>query len=105
MSFTKPGSVEIARFLNAGNILPKDMVSPGANGADWVLLPRNAVRIADQRGDVTAHLEDMVFIDGRFEVSVVVGDHTVTFYSDIRPQPSGPIELNIQKDQIVPLEA
>lgn len=103
--FTKPGSIEIARFLNAGNILPKDMVCATSNGADWVLLPRNAVRIADQNGDMTARLEDIVFIDGRFEVSVVVGGHNVTFYSDTRPHPSDHIELTIRADQIVPLEA
>ncbi len=103
--FTRPGSVEIARFLNSGNILPQNVLAQSGQDNEWILLPRNAVRIVKKSGDVTARLHDMVFIDGRFEVSVDVRGHNLTFYSDIKPEHADHVELTISRDQIVPLEA
>ncbi len=104
--FTTPKTVEIAKFLNAGNILPAGVL-PGANsaGADWMLLPRNAFQIVGSGGDVSATLKDTVFIDGRFEVSVEFKGERVTFFSDTRPDANTQIELNVQTDQIVPLQS
>ena len=103
--FSTPATVEIAKFLNAGNILPGHLL-PNANkaGADWILLPRNAVRIVPKGGGVRASLQDMVFIDGRFEVSVEFKGEILTFFSETKPDTTAQIELSVQADQIVPLK-
>lgn len=102
--FSTPKTVEIAKFLNAGNILPSKLL-PNViqSGADWLLLPRNAVQIAPGKGDVQASMQDLVFIDGRFEVTVKVMGENVTFFSDSRPEHADHLDLSILADQIVPL--
>lgn len=103
--FTTPKTVEIARFLNAGNILPTEVLPEAIQTpANWMLLPRNAFQIVERDGDVRASLKDMVFIDGRFEVSVEYKGESLTFFSDTRPDAEAQIELNVQMDQIVPLQ-
>lgn len=103
--FTRPKTVKIAKFLNAGNILPAHLL-PEANRAEaeWMLLPRSAFRIVEKDGDVSAALKDLVFIDGRFEISVDFKGENLTFFSDTRPDTNSQIELDVQADQIVPLQ-
>lgn len=103
--FTNPATVEIAKFLNAGNILPQNILSQDGSEDAWVLLPRNAVRIVRQSGDLSARVHDMMFIDGRFEVTVNLKGHSLTFYSDIRPEHADQIELSVAREQIVRLDA
>ena len=46
----------------------------------------------------------MVFIDGRFEVSVEFKGEILTFFSETKPDTTAQIELSVQADQIVPLK-
>ncbi len=104
--FTNPQSVDIAKFLNAGNILPHNVLSPAEAASDWILLPRNAVRIVhDTPGDLSARVHDMVFIDGRFEVTVDIEGYSLTFYSETRPDHAGHVALSVAREQIVRLDA
>lgn len=103
--FTRPGNVGIARFVNAGNIVPRAFLDDGPWTDDWLLLPRNALQVAPAGGDVTAKVQDMVFIDGRFEVKVEARGQELTFFSDARPSESGEIELTVRRETVVPLSA
>ncbi|QPM90840.1 ABC transporter ATP-binding protein [Pseudooceanicola algae] len=103
--FTRPSTVGIARFVNAGNIVPRDFLGNTPWTDDWLLLPRNALQIAPDRGEVTARVQDVVFIDGRFEVKVEVQGQDLTFFSETRPVDTGQVELNILRDNVVPLSA
>lgn len=104
--FKTPKTVGIARFLNAGNILPADSLSLARPaGADWIMLPRNAVDIVPGPGDITARIRDLVFIDGRFEVTAEVAGRSLTFFADQPPARSEEVTLKVRPGQIVPLDA
>lgn len=111
--FTRPTTVETARFVNAGNIVPRTFLSANAsttnsriNGdTDWFLVPRNAVQIAQNHDELVAKVQDTVFIDGRFEIKVEVQGQSLTFFSETRPPEMGDVRLNILPENVVPLQA
>lgn len=111
--FTRPTTVETARFVNAGNIVPRSFFSANASNtnnqtnedADWLLVPRNAVQIAPNHGELAAKVQDTVFIDGRFEIKVEVQGQSLTFFSETRPPEMGDVGLNILPENVVPLRA
>jgi ABC-type Fe3+/spermidine/putrescine transport system ATPase subunit len=109
--FTRPTTVETAKFVNAGNIVPRAFFNSNAdhtknNGeADWLLVPRNAVRIVQGQAEHAAKVQDMVFIDGRFEVKVEIKGQSLTFFTDTRPLVTGDVGLNILPDHVFPLRA
>lgn len=103
--FTRPRTVGIARFVNAGNIVPRGFLGNSQWEHDWLLVPRNALRIAAAEGDMTAQVQDMVFIDGRFEIKVEAQGYDLTFFSESRPADTGHVELNILRENVVPLSS
>ncbi|WP_417255561.1 ABC transporter ATP-binding protein [Celeribacter halophilus] len=110
--FSQPKTVGIAKFVNAGNIVPRDVLTTGTRASfaeawetDWVLVPRNALHIVPEHGDITARFQDMVFIDGRFEIKVETQGQSLTFFSETRPAPVEHIELRISHEHVVPLSA
>ncbi|MCI2395938.1 ABC transporter ATP-binding protein [Aliiroseovarius sediminis] len=110
--FTRPTTVETARFVNAGNIVPRaffethDSLATGIDAqADWLLVPRNAVQFTRERADHPARLQDMVFIDGRFEIKVEVKGQSLTFFSETKPPVTEDMGVTILPDHVVPLRA
>jgi len=109
--FTRPTTVETAKFVNAGNIVPRDFFTSDAYHAnaagksDWLLVPRNAVQIVQGQAEHAAKVQDMVFIDGRFEIKVEIKGQSLTFFSETRPQEMGDVGLNILPEHVFPLRA
>ncbi len=94
--FRAPVDAWAARFLDAGNILPAQVVPGATPGATQILIPRSAVQLADgskEVAGVTAQVLSSLYIDDRYEVVAEVAGHALKLFADRPLQPGQHVGL------------
>lgn len=107
-----PGHEFVARMLGFGPALPA-VVSDGranlgwatadtalADGAQFVVIPPHAIRIADD-GPHHGSVTKSAFASGRHTVEFVIGEATLTATSSRRLEPGDPVSFHIEPEQIL----
>lgn len=95
--FKKPVDHWAAAFVDAGNILPAQLIDNKRQGV--ALIPRNSIAIEDS-GEFEATVKEAIFYGDRYELSLDFAGAKLTAYADRALLLGTPIRMNIRRDEI-----
>ncbi len=95
--FRKPVDHWAASFVDAGNILPAQLIDNEKRG--FAMIPRNSIAIGDT-GQFEATVKQALFYGDRYELSMDFEGVDVIAYLDRALLPGAAIKMNIRKDDV-----
>lgn len=102
--FRAPVDPWSARFLDAGNLLPAQLL-PGNGGSETqVLVPRSALRLGDdqaQGASLSAQVLSSLYIDDRYEVVAEVAGHPLKLFANRALAPGARVQLQLAEEALL----
>ncbi len=94
--FRAPTDTWAADFLDAGNVLPSNLVPGIDSGAfSHVLVPRNAFRIVTENGVASANVLGSIYIEDRYEITADLDGHVIKVFSEKPEQAGSTVALSV----------
>lgn len=95
--FKQPIDYWAASFVDAGNILPAQLIDSEKQG--FAMIPRNSIAISDS-GEFEATVKQSLFYDDRYELSIDFEGVGVTAYLDRALLPGTTVKMSFRKEDV-----